>query len=119
MVEKYGEVAARPDIGYIIVPAEEMAGYTYLPNSLCVSRDALVWCGYSIENDGNNSVVHFHEGRNALAPVIVAVATLANISIPHCFPHGVELDNGLFILFDDHTTSVTVFWRPRREREAG
>lgn len=93
-------------------------GYTHITQSLAVSRDALVLCGWIIENDGNNCVVHFHEGRNALAPVIVACQSLANVAMQFALPHGIELDNGLFVLFDAHTTSVTVFWRPRREREA-
>lgn len=108
-----------PDIGYKVVPKEEMSGYTYCPNDLCVSRDALRWDGLLIENNGNNAVVAFHEGRNALAPLICTVQSLANVSFCFCFPKGVELDNGLFVDFDDKTTSVTVFWRPRREREAG
>ena len=107
-----------PDIGHKIVPAEEMSGYTYLTNGICVSRDALQWIGYCIQNDGNNCVVTFHEGRNALAPIIMAVQCLANLGLPHCFAKPIELDNGLFVAFDANTTSVTVLWRPRREREA-
>lgn len=108
-----------PSIGYKIQPPEEMAGYTYMPGTLCVSRDALKWSGYSIQNDGNNAVVTFHEGRNAAAPVIMTVQSLANLTLTHRFEPPVSLDAGLFVLFDANTTSVTVFWRPRREREAG
>lgn len=106
-------------IGYVEVPWEEMSGYTYLTNSMCISRDALVLYGFLIENDGNNCLVHFHEGRNALMPVIMAAQSLANTSLPFNFPIGIELDNGLFVDFDGCTTSVCVLWRPRYEREAG
>lgn len=108
----------QPDIGYRAVPHEEMAGYTSTVVDLCISTDACVLYGYVVQNDGNNAVATFHEGRNVLAPVIFAHASLANQAIPAWFNRGVELDAGLFVDLDAHTTRVTVFWRPRREREA-
>jgi len=109
----------KPDIGEKRLPPEEMSGYTYMTNDLCVSRDALVLYGYSVQNNGNNAVVTFHEGRNALAPILVVHNSLGGQCIPFWFNRGIELDNGLFVDMDGCTTSVTVYWRPRREREAG
>ena len=106
-------------IGYHGFPFEQMSGYTWCPNSLCISRDALEWFGFIIQDDGNNGTVTFHEGRNALAPVIAVVNYLANVGMNFSFPFGVELDRGLFVDFTVCTASVTVFWRPRYEREAG
>lgn len=106
-------------IGYHYFPSEAMAGYTYLEGDLCICTDALVLFGISVEDDGNNAVVHIHEGRNALAPVLMAVQALANLGAWRMLTRGVELDNGLFVAFDAHVTSVTIFWRPRYEREAG
>jgi len=105
-------------IGYRYFPSEDMAAYSYCPNALCVSRDALVLFGVSVEDDGNNAVATLHEGRNALAPILMPVQALANIGAWRMLTRGVELDNGLFVAFDAHVTSVTVFWRPRYEREA-
>ena len=107
------------EIGYTLFPTEEMCGYTYVTNHLCVSRDALVWFGFTVEDDGNNGSITFREGRNALAPIIQVTNFLANVGINFQFPHGVELDSGLFVEFTAHVTSATVFWRPRYEREAG
>ena len=106
------------EIGEKRLPPEEMSGYTYTTVSLCISRDALVLYGYSVENDGNNAVVTFHEGRNALMPPVVTHNSLAAQCIPFWADRGIELDNGLFVNMDGCTTSVTVYWRPRREREA-
>lgn len=105
-------------IGYHYMPAEAMAGYTYTTMNLRVSADALVLFGISVEDDGNNAVATFHEGRGVLAPIIMTVQALANLGAWRMLSRGVELDNGLFVEFDDHVTSVTVFWRPRYEREA-
>lgn len=105
-------------IGYHYMPSECMAGYTYVANNLRVSGDALVLFGVSVEDDGNNAVATLHEGRGVAAPVIMVVQALANLGAWRMLTRGVELDNGLFVEFDAHVTSVTVFWRPRYEREA-
>lgn len=107
------------EIGYHYFPSEAMSGYTYMEDHLCISRDALVLFGVYVEDDGNNCVVHLHEGRNAAAPLVMAVQALANLGAWRSLTRGIELDRGLFVLFDAHTTSVTVLWRPRYEREAG
>ena len=104
--------------GQIARPYEDMTGYTHITNDLCVSRDALVLDGVSVQDDGNNAVCVLHEGRNAAAPVILAINSLGGQGGWRHFPRGVELDSGLFVDLDAHVTSVTVFWRPRTEREA-
>jgi len=108
----------KPDIGHKIVPAEEMTGYTYCVNHLEISHDACVFYGWVIQDDGTNGQVTFFEGPIAVGRIICVVDTLT----PQCLPFkslpGIELDAGLSVQFTDHITSVTVFWRPRREREA-
>lgn len=105
-------------IGYHYFPSEAMSGYTYCTNSMCVSRDALVLFGVSVEDDGNNAVVQLHEGREVTFPIIMGVQALANLGAWRMLSRGLELDNGLFVEFDAHVCSVTVLWRPRYEREA-
>ena len=107
-----------PDIGYKAVPKEEMCGYTYTENDLHISRDACVLYGWSIEDDGNNGSVTFFEGPIALGNIIAVVNVLTPQTMPIKTLPGIELDNGLSVQFTEHITSVTVFWRPRREREA-
>ena len=99
-------------------PSEEMTGYTYVPNDLCLSRDALVLYAVNVQDDGTSAVLTLHEGRGAAAPIIMAIEALANQGGWRMFPKGVELDNGLYLDLDAHVTSATVFWRPRYEREA-
>lgn len=109
----------QPDIGYKAVPHEEMCAYTYCTAHLEISHDACVFYGWSIEDDGANGSVTFFEGPIALGRVIAVVNFLSPQTIPiKTFP-GIELDHGLSVQLTGHATSVTVFWRPRREREAG
>ena len=119
MVEKNEVEQTRPSIGGKVVPHEEMCGYTRCINHLELSRDACVLYGWSIEDDGNNGSVTFFEGPILMGNIIAVVNFLTPQTIPVKSLPGIELDNGLSVQFTGHVTSVTVFWRPRREREAG
>lgn len=112
------EEEKQPDIGQKVVSPEEMAGYTLCPNALCISRDALVLYGISAQDNGAAGAVTLHEGRNALAPVIMVVNFGAFGGVNRVFVPGIELDRGLFVAFTLNVTSCTVLWRPRREQEA-
>ena len=105
-------------VGYRQTPTEEMAGYTYLTGETAISRDALVLYGISVEDDGAAAVVTLREGRGALAPIIMVINALATQGAWREWPRGIEIDNGLFVVPDGNTNSVTVLWRPRYEREA-
>ena len=99
-------------------PSEQVCGYTYATGDLRVACDALVLYGVSVQDDGNNAALTLHEGRNAAAPVLMVINALANLGAWRHLRKGVELDNGLFLDLGAHVTSATVFWRPRRERQA-
>jgi len=106
------------DIGYKALPPEEMAGYTYTPVHLHISRGACVLYGWTIENGAVAGVVTFFEGPIALGRIIAVVSVPANTTIPLKTLPGIELDNGLSVQLTQNVLSVTVFWRPRTEREA-
>jgi hypothetical protein len=108
----------KPDIGHKIVPPEEMCGYIYTPVHLQVSRGACVLYGWSIEGAAAAGVVTFFEGPIALGRIIAVVNVLAGQTIPLKTLPGIELDNGLSVQLTLNILSVTVFWRPRTEREA-
>jgi len=105
----------------IVAPREDMAGWTHITQSLCISRDALVLYGFTVE--GVQALVPrlftLHEGRNALMPIVEAVNLPRWTSWAQWYGRGIELDNGLFVDFTTNIVSATIFWRPRREREAG
>jgi len=108
-----------PEIGHKVIPTEEMCGYTYCPVTVQLSRDACVLYGWSIEDSGQGGVVTFFEGPIALGRIIAVVNVPALLTVPIKSLLGIELDNGLSVQLGAGITSVTVFWRPRREREAG
>ncbi|MCJ7828997.1 MAG: hypothetical protein MUP81_04575 [Dehalococcoidia bacterium] len=107
-----------PEIGYKAEPHEEMCGYTYCPNSMQISHGACVFYGWVIDDGNCDVVVTFFEGPIALGRIIATVRQLTDQAIPIKSIPGIELDHGLSVLMTADVHGVTVFWRPRTEREA-